>query len=264
MNPIQAEGNGDNKSQSAFLKDKVLIVEDDEHLRNNIAEMLQLSDYHVYEASNGVEGLRTALSKKPALILTDLLMPEMDGVELLKNLRGNAVTTHIPVIFLTARVGIDDRLNALEIGADDYVTKPFNAQELLLKIRNAISSRKKLFARLNADEGGVQYESREDRFINSVKQIIEANLSNEKLGLNELSDHLHLSPSAVQKKIKRITGKSVNQLLREYRLGKAKQMLDNNAYSVSEIAYLVGFGSVSYFSKRFKDFYGFNPSKKEE
>ncbi len=239
---------------------KVLIVEDEQDIRENIAEIFKLSKFKVFEAENGKVGLDMAFDVQPDIVVSDILMPEMDGFELLERLKTNPLTGHIPVILLTAKTMMDSKLQGLKIGADDYITKPFNVDELVLRATNLIEVRKKL-RRTPIIPEKLKVESKDDLFIKKIYTIMEKNIDKFDFSVEDFVREMGYSRSAVQKKIKAITGKTATNLVRDYRLERAKQLIEQGAGFLSEIASMVGFNSLSYFSNCYKQYFGINPSE---
>ncbi|KAB2914238.1 MAG: response regulator [Bacteroidetes bacterium] len=239
---------------------KVLIVEDEHDIRENIAEIFKLSKFKVYEAANGEEGLELAAAEQPDIVVSDILMPKMDGFELLERLKSNPQTEHIPVILLTAKTMMDSKLRGLKIGADDYITKPFNVDELVLRATNLVQTRKKL-RRTPIIPEKLKVESKDDLFIKKIYSIMEKNIDKFDFSVEDFVREMGYSRSAVQKKIKAITGKTATNLVRDYRLERAKQLIEQGAGFLSEIASMVGFNSLSYFSNCYKQYFGVNPSE---
>ncbi len=239
---------------------KVLIVEDEQDIRENIAEIFKLSKYKVFEAENGRKGLEAAVELQPDIIVSDILMPEMDGFELLEKIKTNPQTDHIPVILLTAKTMMDSKLKGLKIGADDYITKPFNVDELVLRATNLVDTRKKL-RRTPIIPEKLKIESKDDLFIKKIYNIMEKNIDKFDFSVEDFVREMGYSRSAVQKKIKAITGKTATNLVRDYRLERAKQLIEQGAGFLSEIAGMVGFNSLSYFSNCYKQYFGINPSE---
>ncbi len=252
----------------------ILIVEDNYDMREYIKEILE-KDYVVEEAVNGEQGIRKAESIIPDLIISDMMMPKMDGNEMTRILKNSEKTSHIPVIILTAKIGHENKLEGLETGADDYLTKPFDIKELQVRIKNLINLRKKLQEKLSKIEMSaatvkensslsnqskpVKLRSVDERFLDKIEKIINEHISEEDFSTEELGRKLGMSYSQVFRKIKALTGKSPNLFVRSIRLLKAKAMIENGDGNISEIAYSVGFSSPVYFSKCFKEEFGYPP-----
>ncbi len=242
----------------------VLVVDDNEDVRNYVMDQLQ-GRYQLLSAKNGKEGLELAKAHVPGLILSDVMMPEMDGIEFSKAIRAEEATSHIPIILLTAKAERDDKLQGLETGAEDYLTKPFDAEELRLKVNNLVEQRKRWRARFS---NVVTFKPKEmavtsvdEIFLNRVASVIEENMDEELFGVPELAQAVGLSRSQLHRKLKALSDKSPSQIIREMRLQRAKELLEKDAGNASEVAFMVGFNSLAYFSKCFKDAYGYSPSE---
>jgi len=243
---------------------RVLIVEDNEDLRNYL--LLSLRDkYNLIEASNGQQGLERAVLEIPDLVLSDLMMPRMDGLQLCREIRKNEKTSHIPVILLTAKTDQETKIDGLEIGADDYLAKPFQLPELTARIHNLIESRKKLrklyTSTLILKPSDIKVNSLDDRFIKKVMGSIEAHLSDPTFSVEVLADEVAMSSVQVYRKLKAITGQTPNDLIRNIRLERAASLLIQHAGHVADVAYMVGFTNLSYFAKCFKDKFQKSPSE---
>lgn len=247
--------------KNSFLLDKVLVVEDDDILRHNIASLLEIEGLQVYVAANGMEAKQLLKTKRISLILSDWMLPYIDGLELLKFVKSSAELNHLPFIFLTAKSAIEDKLTALDLMADDFISKPFLSQEIMLKCRNHIESRKNLLKTTFRPEDNNNSLSRDQVFINQVKQFIQENVANENLCMDDFTNHFPLSASAIQKNTKKITGKSIFQLVLEIRLIMAKELILKDIYPISEVMIQCGFSHHNYFSKKFKGEYGVLPNK---
>lgn len=242
----------------------LLVVEDNPDVRTYITDILK-DQYRIIEAENGQEGLEKAQASIPDLIISDVMMPKMDGVQMMAQLKQNQKTDHIPIIMLTAKAEREDKLESLDFGADEYLTKPFDAEELQIRLHNLINIRKKLKEKYRSGlflaPSTVKNLSQEERFLLDVKKEIEKNLSNEWYGVEDLAGSLGFSRSQLYRKLKSICDQSPNEMIRNFRLIRAKELLEQDKASVSEIAYEVGFSSLSYFSKEFKKKWGATPSE---
>jgi signal transduction histidine kinase/DNA-binding response OmpR family regulator/ligand-binding sensor domain-containing protein len=245
-------------------KPHVLIVEDNTDLRHFIIDSLG-NEFHFLEAENGVQGLEKATNEVPDLIISDVMMPEMDGITMAGKIKKDIRTSHIPLILLTAKSSEDNKLSGLQSGADDYLTKPFNRNELLLKVRNGVNRqlklREKLRAELMSTAPKVEVLSEDEKFLNSVKEKILERLSDEQLSVESLAEDIGMSRVQLYRKVSGLTGISVNELIRKLRLQKAAQLLEQKWGPVSQVAYEVGFSNLSYFSKVFKEEFGVLPSE---
>lgn len=241
----------------------ILIVEDHEELRRYIHEVLD-ANYIVVEASNGKDGLKVALEQVPDLIISDIMMPEMDGMEFCKILKTSVATSHIPIILLTALTSMDDKLRGYDIGADDYVTKPFNEELLLAKVKSILQNRELIRRKFNADglilPRDLALTSTDQEFLEKLTELIEGNLDAPDFGANQLSREMGMSHSVLYKKIKALSGMNMVEFIRDYKLRIAKKLLENQSNSVSEVCYKVGYSDRKYFSKLFKQRFGVPPS----
>jgi DNA-binding response OmpR family regulator len=239
----------------------VAIVEDNIGIRKNLVELFELYDYETISSENGRDGLSKIMKYKPNIVVADIMMPDMDGLTMVEKMRAEPDFKHIPIIFLTAKSSLDDRIRGLETGAVDYITKPFESKELLQKVSNLLELGKRQMVNALSTPNKQTFESSDQAFLTRLRTLIEANISNEKLDVYMLALALNFSTSSIHKKVKQITGKSTNQFIREYRLERAKQMIEDQHANISEIAFSLGFNSVSYFSKSYKDYFGQNPKK---
>lgn len=240
----------------------VLIVEDNADMRSFINR--SLSDlYQIAEATDGKQGILKAGELIPDLIISDVMMPQMDGYQLCEHIKTNEPTCHIPVILLTAKADRESRLTGLETGADDYLSKPFDADELRIIIHNRIEQRRRMrerFSReITLEPTKIAVTSQDEKFITKVLAIIEERMHDENFSIDELSRQAGYSNMQLYRKIKGLSGQTPGQFLRTIRLRRAAELLKNNADNVSQIAYSVGFGSVSYFVKCFREQYGVTP-----
>ncbi len=246
----------------------ILLVDDHDDLREYMREILE-PEYRVLEASNGREGMDMAVEHLPDLIITDVMMPVMDGFALCRAIRADERSSHIPVVMLTARGDDRSRHTGLEEGANDYLTKPFNPDELLLRVRNLLSLRRSLaekFSAVSVTEGGFtldekQYVSQDRKFLDAVVAVIEERLDDESFSPNDLFREIGMSRTQFQRKIKALTGMSPSRFIRSVRLERARQMLEQNTGTVAEVAYAVGFNSQSYFTTCFRERFGMTPGQ---
>ena len=244
--------------------DIVLVVDDHPDVRRYVVDQLK-DRFTIVEADNGRSGLEKASETVPDLIISDVMMPEMDGYEFCKELKTNEKTSHIPVILLTAKAGEDDKLEGLETGADAYLVKPFNARELLTRVQKLIESRRKM-REIFRREGMLkprerQFTSVEETFLQKLMDAIEAHLADEDFGVEELSKKLFMSRRQLQRKIRALADQTPRELINSIRLERARQMLAQRAGTVSDVAYAVGFTNLSYFSKRYREEFGVSPSE---
>lgn len=242
---------------------KVLLVEDNIELRDFIHQSLQ-DTYEVTIANNGKEGYKIAKEALPDIIVSDVMMDKMDGLELCKALKANSITTHIPVILLTAKADMSNKLEGLSIGADEYIYKPFSIKELSLRIQNLLQLKKRLkehvYQRMSIPIPEYEEGTIEDPFVNKVNQIIVEKLADERFNVEQLAEAMNMSRASLHRKIKAVTNMSAGQIIKIYRLKKSLRLLKQN-YNIAEVAYKTGFGSPSYFSKCFKEVYHITPTQ---
>jgi DNA-binding response OmpR family regulator len=246
-------------------KPVILIAEDNADVRGYVVEQLG-SQYHILEAENGIQGLELATEKMPDLIITDIMMPEMDGTTLCSTLKSQEKTSHIPIIMLTALAEQSEKLKGLDTGADDYLIKPFDVAELRMRVSNLIEQRRRLHAyfrnMLNVfTPTGIDAENMDAVFLRKVREAVESNMDDEQFSVVELSAHVGMSRSQLHRKLSALTDLSPNQVIRQMRLEKAKLLLDKKSGTVSEIAYLCGFSSPAYFIKCFREHFGKTPGE---
>ena len=246
-------------------KPTILIIDDNNDIRQYERTLLQ-DDYFVLEASDGKEGLEIARKEVPDLVICDVMMPVMDGLEFTQQLKTNTATSHIPVIMLTAKNLEEHRAEGYEQGADSYITKPFHSKVLLARVENLLHQRahlRQLFAQGAAEgketEEVSRLDDRDKAFVKQLHDIIKSHMGNSDFGVEDIGAEIGLSRVQLYRKVKAITGSSVVDLLRKARLAKARRLLEANSMNISEVAYEVGFSSPSYFTKCFKDEYGMLP-----
>ena len=245
-------------------KPTILVIDDNNDIRQYEHTLLQ-DDYIVLEAADGKEGLDVAKKEVPDLVVCDVMMPVMDGLEFTQNLKTHTATSHIPVIMLTAKNLEEHRAEGYEHGADSYITKPFHSKVLLARIENLLKQRKLLKHLFQGSQEAEQeiadshLEDRDKQFLKQLHAIILKNLSDSEFGVEDIGKQIGLSRVQLYRKVKAMTGSSVVDLLRKARLAKAKRLLESRSMSVSEVAYDVGFSAPSYFTKCFKDEYGMLP-----
>ena len=241
----------------------VLIIDDNNGMRAYLRSILQ-DKYNVSEATNGEQGLEKARREVPKLVVCDVMMPVMDGLEFTKRLKEDTATSHIPVVLLTARSLSEQRKEGYDTGADSYITKPFSGQVLLSRIENLLRSRIMLRSVFAGDKQETEEEEKlneaDKTFVGRLRTAIQENLGDSDFSVERLGEEIGLSRVQLYRKVKALTGQTPVELLRKARLTKARQLLEKTEKSVSEIAYEVGFTSPSYFNKCFKDEFDINPS----
>ena len=261
---IGAKKESEIRSTESLQKYTLLIVEDNLDLKEYLKEEIG-SDYKVFIASNGKEGLTLAKEILPDVILTDVMMPEMDGIDFSKQIKSNVSTSHIPILMLTSKTTIEDRIKGIEVGADAYMAKPFDMRLLRLRLLQLITSRQlifnKYFSSISEMPVGIKTSSLEKEFIEKVLNHINENIGNPDLNVGILADNLNLSRSQFYRKIKALTNQTANEFLRNIRLQKAKQILETGSTNISDVCYKTGFSSPSYFSKCFKSYFGMSPTE---
>ncbi len=240
------------------------MVEDNDELRHFISQQLS-QEYAVLEASDGLSGYEKAKEAIPDLVIADVMMSKLDGVSMCEKLKTEERTSHIPVILLTARADPESKLRGLETGADDYLTKPFQLAELQVRIKNLLSQRRTLRERfskqitLNPQE--IAVTSTDERFLQKMLAIMEAQMANTNFDVEMFGKEIGLSRTHLHCKLTALTGQAPNEFIRQVRLKRAAQLLEHQQGNVSEVAYQVGFSSLNYFTKCFRDFYGQPPSQ---
>jgi signal transduction histidine kinase/ligand-binding sensor domain-containing protein/DNA-binding response OmpR family regulator len=245
-------------------KPTVLLVEDNDDLRFYLKDNLKNS-FHIIEAANGKEGWQKALALHPKLIVSDISMPEMNGLELCKKIRGDNRTVQIPIILLTALTTEHDQLAGLDSGANDYIVKPFNFEILLTKIHNLLrmqQSMKKTYQKqIEIQARDIVVVSEDEKFLKNALEYIENNITNPNFSVEELSSNLNLSRVSLYKKLLTLTGKTPVDCIRTIRLKRAIQLLEKSKLSIANVAYEVGFNNAAYFAKVFKEEFGILPSE---
>ncbi|SOD97793.1 His Kinase A (phospho-acceptor) domain-containing protein [Spirosoma fluviale] len=265
--PIRSIAVSPSSIQRNFSVDKplVLVVEDNKDLRTQLIDFLSVQ-YWLLSAPNGCQGLEQALAEVPDLIVSDVMMPEMDGYELVERLKSNERTSHIPVILLTARSSPESRLKGLQAGADDYLGKPFSLIELELRINNGLRTRQNLQKQFMAQpvltvSAPTPESDREARFLSRVHQAILDNIELETLDVEWLASQAGMSRTQLHRKLTALTNLSPNRFIHRVRLERAAELLKEGELNVAQVAYKVGYNSQSYFAKVFQDYFGYSPAK---
>jgi DNA-binding response OmpR family regulator len=237
-------------------------VEDNRDIRMQLSDNLN-REYVILEAIDGVAGLKKATETIPDLVIMDLMMPRMDGIELCHKLKTDLRTSHIPIIMLTAKVTLEDKITGLETGADDYIPKPFQMAELKAKVANLIDQRKKLRERFSRE---IKLEPRDisitpldEQFLKRAMEVVEKHMNDEEFGLDDLIEDMNMSRSTLFRKLHALTDQSPTEFIRTLRLKRAASLLMQNFGNVTQVSLEVGFNSLSYFNRSFKKLYGISP-----
>ncbi|MFR2069443.1 MAG: two-component regulator propeller domain-containing protein [Bacteroides nordii] len=274
------EGIQDEESEETSNKEVMLLVEDNQELRAFLRTIFS-STYRVVEAADGMEGWSKALKFVPDIIISDVMMPEKDGIEMTKELRANMTTSHIPIVLLTAKTSIESKLEGLEYGADDYITKPFSATYLKARVENLLSQRRKLQSLYRdnlmnnthvsslstSEEAATEEEKLPDmspndrKFMDKLVELMEANMDNGDLVVDDLVREVAVSRSVFFKKLKTLTGLAPIEFIKEMRINRAAQLIETGEFNMTQISYMVGINDPRYFSKCFKSKLGMTPTE---
>ena len=265
---IFVSSESDNTNNQTDAKPIMLIIDDNTELRNYIKSYFA-DFFDVLTAENGKEGIEIAQTRIPNIIISDIMMPEMDGIEMCRLIKENICTSHIPIILLTAKDSSSDKETGYGVGADSYLTKPFSAKLLHSRVNNLLEMRKKIAAgiSLNAKNseltGSTQHSLSplDSRFIEKINNIIEEHLDMQKMDVSFIADKMCMSHSTLYRKIKAVTDMSSNEYIRKVKLCNSARLLIENRFTISEISYMTGFSSVAYFRQCFKDEYKMSPSE---
>jgi two-component system, sensor histidine kinase ChiS len=251
-------------SSSGHDREIILVLEDHEEVRTFIREQME-ADYTIIESDNGEAGLLAAQQTIPDLVICDVLMPKMDGYHFCRELRQDARTSHIPVIMLTAKAGFEDRMEGLETGADDFITKPFSIRELKVKVRNLTGQRRLLRSRFSLattiKPSEVTATSIGRAFLEKTMGAIESNIENADFTIEMLAQEVNMSVSQLNRKLNAMIDQPAGQLMRSLRLQRAAELLEMKAGTVAQVAYKLGFNDQAYFSRAFKKQFGCSPSE---
>ena len=243
-------------------KSSILVVDDNAKIREFLKKQLSIN-YKVEEASNGEEALELAKRVVPDLVLADISMPIMDGLELCHKLKTDMVTSHIPVVLLTARSSFSYQFEGFQEGADAYVTKPFNFRLLEVRIRNFILCRKKLrekySQRISFQPSKIEVTSLDGEFLQQVKEAIDTHFQETNFSVDQLAREVNMSRTQLYRKLKTLTGQSAKKIITDFRLKRAKDLLSANKYTVSEVSFMVGYNDIKSFRDQFKKAFNQNP-----
>lgn len=264
---VQANDKAVLKTEEEFTGSEqpiLLIVEDNEDVRNFIKSILK-NEYHIIETENGKKGIALAIEHIPDIIISDVMMPEIDGAELCKTLKNDERTSHIPIVLLTARAGDENKLAGFETGADDYITKPFNSKILKVRLEKLLEIRRKLQARFSQEiilkPKNITITSSDEKFFNKIQAVLDSRLSDSSFSAEVFSGEIGMSRMQLHRKLKALTGLSANHFIRNQRLIFAADLLSRSDINISEVGYLSGFSDPSYFAKCFKEHYRCTPTE---
>ncbi|MCK5056821.1 MAG: response regulator [Candidatus Aminicenantes bacterium] len=266
MVQLEREENRDTPPDSSGLtgierdnqdRDIVLVVEDSKDMRGFIKNLLEGDGFLVGEAVNGRQGIDIAKEIIPDVIISDIVMPEVNGYQLCEVLKKEIKTSHIPIILLSVNFTEEEIIRGLEAGADDYIIKPFSMEILLSRVKNLVKQRRLLQQRVQLETvthpDELALSSLDNLLLKKIQQIIEKNLSDTEFGLDELADALHISRASLHRKVTALTGQAPNKFIQSYRLKRSVDLLKSNYGNVTEVAFMVGFSSSAYFTKCFKE-----------
>ena len=243
----------------------LLIVEDNDDIRQYIADTFG-DDYRIIQASNGEEGLQRACELMPDIIVSDIMMPKMNGIQLTRQLKDDIRTCHIPIILLTAKDADEDKEEGYDSGADSYLTKPFTAKLLSSRIQNLLTARRRLAEYIaNHPETPVteapQLSCMDQEFINRLNRLIEDHIMQENIDMAFITDKMAMSHSTFYRKVKALTGMTATEYIRKRRLRHCYQLLESGDYNVNQAAMMTGFNQMAHFRETFKKEFGILPSE---
>lgn len=245
-------------------KPLLLLIEDGDDMRKYLRHFLQ-EEFAVIEAPNADEGWTRALNETPDVVISDVMMPGKSGLEFCRQLKTDVRTSHIPVILLTAKAADEDRISGLETEADVYLTKPFIPEELLLNLHNILKSREKLRSHFTEhrkiEPAKMTFNSLDEQFLKRLQEQLEAHFSDDQFSVEKLADNLNMSRSQLHRKVRSLTGEAPTQLIRTFRLSRAREMINSHAATIAEISFAVGFASPAYFSKCFLEEFKATPTE---
>jgi DNA-binding response OmpR family regulator len=266
-NRINVEAETENTAETdhkAKTRYRILIAEDDKEVNQYIRNELK-SQYNIHQVYNGKEALDYTLTEKPDLIITDWMMPELDGISLSKKVKLNVNTEHIPIIILTSKTLEENQIQGMETGADAFITKPFNIDILKTTITNLLANRERLKGKFQSQSDGkienIRLKSANEQLMERILKVVNENISNPDLTVEMLSTEVGLSRVHLHRKLKELTNQSSRDFIRNIRLSQAAALMKNKNLSISDVAYAVGFSTLSHFSSSFKDFYGMPPKE---
>ncbi len=267
--PDRNQKTDQDKLYKSSEKIKILVVEDDFKLRNFIKNILE-TDYEVIEAEDGEKGYQLILNENPDFVISDIMMPKLNGVDLLKRIRKNIETSHVPIILLTAKTNIESKLEGLSYGADDYITKPFSVSYLKARILNLLEQRKRLQSIYYAFDKSVTKDfnpkpflltDQDEEIMAKVMETIEQNMDNNNFSVEDLGTEVGLNRTSFYYKIKSLTGLTPVEFIRDVRLKRAAQLITDSQLLIKEIAFMTGFIDIKYFSKSFKNKFNATPTE---
>ncbi len=245
------------------VKSKLLIIDDNEELRGYLVDKLS-KEYSVVEAINGEEGIKLAEEVNPDLIITDVKMPKLDGIELTKHIKNNFETSHIPIILLTGKSSLSSQIEGIDSGADDYITKPFNLEYLRTRIVNIINQRKQLKEKFSKEPGfkpeKLTTSNKDQEFLSQVIETVEKNIKTPNYTIEDVITELNITRSFFFKKMKSVSGYAPKEFIRIVKMKKAAELLRNPDTTITQVSYETGFSDPDYFSKSFKNFFGETPT----
>lgn len=242
------------------MSKKILIVEDNESFRNSLNDLLRFKNYTTHIAKNGADGLNSLKEFPADLIISDIMMPQMDGFEFLEHIRNERETELIPVILLTAKTDFPDRLKGLKLGADAYLAKPFHFRELEVVIEQLLTKQDAIDRRIS-DKADSKELSADEKFLRKLKTIIETLLAKNDLEISEVCREMNTSYSTLHRQTKRLTGLSPKEYIRLTRLNRARALIREGYGTISEVAFACGFSSPSYFSQSYRSHFGIAPKE---
>ncbi|MEG1686200.1 MAG: response regulator, partial [Bacteroides sp.] len=241
-----------------------LIVEDNIEILQYLSEGLA-DKYTIFRAGNGEEALEKMKDNEVDIVLTDVMMPVMDGIKLCKQIKQNIRTCHIPVIILSAKTDIKDQMEGLQVGADDYIAKPFSLLIVTVKIQNMIRTRRRIFEHysksLEVEPEKITFNAMDEELLSKAVAIVEKNMDNIEFSTDEFAKEMNMSRSNLHLKLKAITGESSIDFIRKLKFNKACKLLAEGRYTISEVSTMVGFNTPSYFATSFKKYFGCLPTE---